>query len=87
MQNNLERVKPFYRIEVKEKTKYKTYFASNCDISQAFINLHGVEIESEAEIKSLEEANNILETKETVDIYYPWSSVISMTLKRFLKKQ
>ena len=87
MQNNLEIIKLFYRVEVKEKTKYKTYFVSNCDISQNFIFMHGIEIESELEINSLDDATNLLATKESIDIYYPWSSVISIVLKRFTKKQ
>ena len=83
-ENNL--VKPFYIIEVKVKTKYKTYLSNYCDMLQSNIHFQGVEVEEGKEINSLEDANTILEGYKT-EVYYPWSSVVSIDLKRLLKKE
>lgn len=84
--NNLERVKPFYKIEVKSKTKYKTFWATYCEISTSYVHLKGVELTEETDVKTHEQACLLLQEKETVEKYYPWSSIVEMELKRFLKK-
>jgi hypothetical protein len=83
-ENNL--VKPFYIIEVKIKTKYKTYLSNYCDMLQSYIHFQGVEIEETTKVNTLEDANTILEGNKT-EVYYPWQSIVNIELKRLLKKQ
>lgn len=85
---NQVKVKPFYRIEVKVKTKYKTYLSDFCDISQHYIHFQGVELDEWQEPpSSLDEADAILTKGNKVEVYYPWISVVNIDLKRLLKKQ
>lgn len=86
-EQNLERVKPYYKIEVKIKTKYKTYWSDFCDLSNNYIHFQGVEIEEGLEVTTQETAVSLLKDVTKVDLYYPWASVVNIELKRFLKKQ
>lgn len=82
------KVKPFYTIKVKVKTKYKTYLSDFCDMSQNFIHFQGNEMEEDQEPPaSLDEAEAILGNGNKVERYYPWTSVVNIDLKRLLKKQ
>ena len=85
--NNLDRIKPFYVIDVKVKTKYKTYLSNLCDITTSYISFQGVEIEEGSSIETYEDGMKILEEGQKADMFYPWSSIISINLKRLLKKE
>ena len=85
---NQIKVKTFYTIEVKVKTKYKTYLSDFCDMSQNYIHFQGVETEEAQEPPTfLDEADTILKNGNKVEVYYPWTSVVNIDLKRLLKKQ
>jgi hypothetical protein len=82
---NLDRVKPFYIVEAKLKTKYKRYLSNSLDTQSIFIHFKGVEIQEDTNIDSYEQAKSMLDDKEQIDKYIPWSNIVDVTVKRLIK--
>ncbi|MFZ4795881.1 MAG: hypothetical protein ACOYMA_00210 [Bacteroidia bacterium] len=83
--DNIDRVKPFYKVTVKVKNKHKAFWVNVLELASSFIHLKGAEIEETSNAGTLEEAKALLETNNQVEKYYPWDSVVEIDLKRFLK--
>jgi len=78
-------VKVFYQVEVKYKTKYKTYITTICNRESQYVQLQGTEIPDGTEINNYEDAVKTLEENDTEDMFYPWTSVVEVKVKRFTK--
>jgi len=87
MNSNLDRVKPWYIVEIKYKTKYKRYLANSFDGAASFVHFKCVEISDDLVIDSLEMALKLFVDNQQLEKFYPWSSIVDVDLKRFLKNQ
>ncbi len=93
MVNNTNRVLSIYYVEVKVKTKYKTFMSTGVNLHANHISFKGLQIEGiqsveSTGIDSCEKAKQMIDDSDNVfERHYPWNSVVEITLKRYNPKK
>lgn len=85
--SNIERIKPYFVIEVQLKGEYKTYLSQSLSANPSYIYFHGVELRDNKIIDTYENVTSLLNSLEQVDKYFAWSSVVEITSKRLVKPE
>lgn len=87
MADNIDRLKPIAFIEVKYKKGYLNFIAMTIDYTQGFLHFKGVEVEDLNVELNYDRAVELCMSKDATEKYFPWSSVVQVTLKRLPKKE
>ncbi len=84
---NIDRLKPIAFIEVKYKKGFLNFIAMTFDHGNSYLHFKGVEVEDLNVVLNYDRAVELCMSKDAVEKYFPWESVVQVTLKRLPKKE
>jgi len=83
---NTERVRPFYLIKAKIGKDSRMFLSNSpIDAGSSCVRISGVELAFDMIVENYETATKLMQG-DLIEKFIPWSSVIEIDTKRFLKE-